>query len=197
MVQRRRSRWLTGAGDARAPAAAVLALLVAVLAGCGDGDDGAAPTGDAAAAIEVTSDTVDADGDIPVAHTCDGADTPPPLAWEGVPAGAAEVAVIVDDPDAPDGTFTHWLVAGLPGEDGRLDPGAGSVAGVQGQNDFQQRGWAGPCPPEGDAAHTYRFRVLALTEPSGLEPGFDAQAFAEAARGQVLAQGVLEATYGR
>lgn len=196
MLQRRRSRWPIHTGGARTPVVAVLVSLVAVLAACG-GEDGGTRQGEPTAAIEVSSEALDAGGVIPVAHTCDGADTSPPLVWQGVPAGAAEVAVIVDDPDAPDGTFIHWLVAGLPGDDGRLDPATGSVAGVQGRNDFQRRGWAGPCPPEGDAAHTYRFRVLALDAASGLEAGFDAQAFDEATQGHVLAEGDLKATYGR
>lgn len=182
-------------------AAAVLAVAALALAGCDGGDgDGGVEVGEPAASLEVTSERFGDGGEVPAPHTCDGADVAPPLAWEGVPDGAAEVAVVVDDPDAPDGTFTHWLVAGLPGEDGSLD--AGSDAGgdserVEGENDFGERGWAGPCPPEGDGAHTYRFRALALDAPTGLEPGFDAAALEAAVEGAVLAEGVLEAVYER
>jgi Raf kinase inhibitor-like YbhB/YbcL family protein len=187
-------------GAAWRVAATLLALAALVLAGCqGDGDG--AETGEPAGSLDVRSEAVADGGEVPVEHTCDGADVPPPLEWEGVPEEAREVAVIIDDPDAPEGTFTHWLVAGLPGGDGSLDPASDGAEGdgglVEGVNDFGEGGWRGPCPPEGDGPHTYRFRVLALDAASGLEPGFDAGALQDAAGDAVVAEGVLEAAYER
>ena len=97
---------------------------------------------------------------IPQKHTCEGEDVSPPLAWSGVPEGTVSLAMVVDDPDAPGGTFTHWLGWGI-------DPAAGSLAEgeaapVEGQNDFGQVGWRGPCPPPGHGSHRYVFRLYAL-----------------------------------
>lgn len=172
--------------------AAVTAVL---LVACGEGDE--VDLGETGASLEVTSDVLAAGDEVPTDHTCDGADEPVPLDWAGVPGEAEEVVVIVEDPDAPDGTFTHWLVAGLPGEDGALGPEGVPTDAVEGENDFGSPGWAGPCPPEGDGAHTYRFRVLALDAATGLEPGFDAAALEAAVADRAIAEGMLEATYAR
>ena len=141
--------------------------------------------------IEVTS-TAFADGEpIPVEHTCDGADTPVPLAWAAVPDAAAEVVVRVDDPDAPGERFVHWLLAGI-------DPDAGTVSAgaVQGTNGFGDVGYAGPCPPPGDDAHRYVFTVYALAEPSGLAEGFSAEELT-AVLGSAIGAGDLDGSYAR
>lgn len=132
-------------------------------------------------------------GPIPVEHTCDGADVPVPLRYRGVPADAQEVVVVVDDPDAPGGTFVHWLLAGLPGSDGSIEEAPASA--ITGRNDFGGQGWDGPCPPPGDTPHTYRFRVLAFDRTLGLSPGFT---IADLHAGpNPVAEGTLTGTYGR
>jgi Raf kinase inhibitor-like YbhB/YbcL family protein len=95
-----------------------------------------------------------ADGDtIPGVYTCDGDDVSPPLGWSGVPADAAELAIVVEDPDAPAGTFVHWVLWRL--DPGQAGLGQGQVpAGVpEGRNDFGRVGWGGPCPPRGSDPH--------------------------------------------
>jgi len=105
-----------------------------------------------------------ADGaDIPVRHTCDGEDISPRLTWRGAPRGTRSFALIMDDPDAPRGTFTHWVVWDLPGDLNEL--GEGSTAGAQGRNSFGRQGYGGPCPPRGDDPHRYRFTLHALNVP--------------------------------
>jgi Raf kinase inhibitor-like YbhB/YbcL family protein len=96
---------------------------------------------------------------IPVKHTCDGANQSPALRWEGAP-DARSFALIVDDPDAPGGTFTHWVLFDIPGALRELPEGSASI-GVAGANDFSQAGYGGPCPPPG-VAHRYFFTLSAL-----------------------------------
>ncbi len=153
--------------------AGCLALGVGATA-CG-GDDDSSGSGDGAPAdsgdIGITSTAFEDGEPIPVEHTCDGDETSPPLAFTGVPADAAELAIVVRDPDA-DG-FVHWVIAGIPPDATGIDEGAPPAAAVEADNGFDEPGWAGPCPPEGD--HTYEFTVYALAEPSGLEGGADAE----------------------
>jgi Raf kinase inhibitor-like YbhB/YbcL family protein len=106
-----------------------------------------------------------ADGsDIPVRHTCDGNDLSPQIAWSDVPEGTRSLALIVDDPDAPRGTFTHWVLYDIPPETNGL--GEGNTLGIAGRNSFGRSGYGGPCPPPADDAHRYRFRLHALDIPS-------------------------------
>jgi Raf kinase inhibitor-like YbhB/YbcL family protein len=135
---------------------------------------------------------------IPRDLTCDGANTSPPLAWTGVPAGAAALVLVVDDPDA--NGFVHWLVLDLPAADGGL-PGAVSPTAAkpqQGTNTFGKTGWDGPCPPSG--THHYRFVLTALTAPLALagHPGPKAVADAlAAATSNVVGEAQLTGTYHR
>jgi Raf kinase inhibitor-like YbhB/YbcL family protein len=144
----------------------------------------------------LSSPDFDDGGDIPVEHTCDGADVPPVLVWEGSHPRAVELVLIFEDPDAPSGPFTHWLVAGLEPESGSTASGLPDGA-AEGTNDFGRIGWAGPCPPAGDEPHTYRFEVIGLAEPTGLQPGFTAAELAEATAGQQLSSANLTGHYGR
>jgi Raf kinase inhibitor-like YbhB/YbcL family protein len=99
---------------------------------------------------------------IPPQFTCDGADAPPPLEVNDPPEGTRSYALIMDDPDAPGGTFTHWLVYDIP-------PGAGELrvsAGKTLKNSFGRQGYGGPCPPKGHGAHRYYFTVYALDVPT-------------------------------
>lgn len=103
-------------------------------------------------------------GDIPVRHTCDGEDISPRLTWSGTPRGARSLALVMDDPDAPRGTFTHWVVHDLPPD--LKEVGEGATVAVQGRNSFGRMGYGGPCPPPGDQPHRYRFTLYALDVPS-------------------------------
>jgi Raf kinase inhibitor-like YbhB/YbcL family protein len=175
-------------------AAIALAALVAVAAGCEPVATEVDTYGPQT--MEVSSTDVETGEPIPVEHTCDGADAPPILTWSGVPEGSGEVAVLVDDPDAPGGDFTHWVVWGLAGTDatiGRVLPGGA----VEGRNDFGDTGYGGPCPPAGDEPHRYRFRVFALEETLDLAAGAGTEEFRDALEGNVLAWGELTATYVR
>ena len=103
--------------------------------------------------------------DIPSQFTCDGLDTPPPLAWSGVPDQAASLALIVDDPDAPDPaapktTWVHWVLYNLPPGSAALHAGELPSGAQQGLNDWKQAGYRGPCPPVG--RHRYYFKLYAL-----------------------------------
>jgi Raf kinase inhibitor-like YbhB/YbcL family protein len=121
----------------------------------------------------------------------------PPLRWSGVPEAAIELALIVQDPDAPSGTFTHWIVAGLdPGLEG-LEEGRVPVGAVEGDNDFGEDGYGGPEPPPGDPPHHYVFMLLALGEESELTDGAAADDFFDAVEGKELDQGRLTGLYGR
>ncbi len=174
-------------------------LLAAVLVGavaCAGGDRGDVTSTEAPRTFPVSSPSFDDGGDVPVEHTCDGPDTPPSLEWEAPPAGAAELIVVVDDPDAPGGTFVHWLVAGLPAEAGMVARGLPAGA-VEGRNSFGDAGWKGPCPPRGDDPHTYRFRVLAVDAATGLGQGFTAEQLSDAIADHLVAEGVHAGRYGR
>lgn len=134
---------------------------------------------------------------IPRALTCDGADRSPPLTWTGVPARAAALVLVVDDPDAHD--FAHWLVLDLrPDATGSL-PGeisSGASTPQQGRNDFGRVGWGGPCPPSG--THHYRFTMSALAAPLGLGGHPDGSAVRAALRdATVVGRARLTGTYHR
>jgi Raf kinase inhibitor-like YbhB/YbcL family protein len=133
-------------------------------------------------------------GTIPAQFTCDGKELSPPLTWSNVPAGTKSIAIVVEDPDAPKGTFTHWVVTNIPprttslAAGGPLPPGA-----IASPNDAGVAGWTGPCPPSG--RHHYTFRVLALDVT--LARKLSRAQFRSAIEGHVLAQGELVATYER
>lgn len=126
-------------------------------------------------ALELTSDAFGDGGDIPSVHTCDGRDVSPPLTIRGVPDGAESLVLIVDDPDAPGGTWVHWVLYGLPPDVRELPRGVergpeAPEGGRQGENDFGTLGWGGPCPPAGEE-HRYVFRLYALDGDPDLEAG--------------------------
>jgi len=151
-------------------------------------------------ALEVVSPAFAAGGMIPRKHTCDGEDVSPEISWSGVPAGTRSFALICDDPDAPAGTWVHWVVFNLPAAVSRLpealpaEPALPS-GGRQGKNDFRRIGYGGPCPPSG--THRYVFKVYALDRLLDLEPGATKAQVEAAMKGHVLAEGSLMGRYRR
>jgi Raf kinase inhibitor-like YbhB/YbcL family protein len=132
---------------------------------------------------------------IPRRHGCEGEDLSPPLAWSGVPEGTRSLALVVDDPDAPAGTFTHWLGWGIDAAAERLGEGEGTP--VEGRNDFGTSGYRGPCPPPGHGRHRYSFRLYALDSDLGLPHGSDKRELERALEGHTLAVVELVGTYER
>jgi Raf kinase inhibitor-like YbhB/YbcL family protein len=145
--------------------------------------------------IQITSSAFKEGETIPAKYTCDGANVSPPLVWSGVPDGAKSLAVIADDPDAPVGTWVHWVLYDLPTGQNSLVEGV-QGAGLQGINDFRKTGYGGPCPPRGKP-HRYIFKLYALDSLANLKPGASKADLEKAMQGHILAQGQLMGRYGR
>jgi Raf kinase inhibitor-like YbhB/YbcL family protein len=150
--------------------------------------------------MEIRTDAFAPGAAIPEKYTCSGENGSPPLAISGVPQSARTLALIVDDPDAPAGTFVHWVVYNLPPQTARIDAGIkpGKTmpgGGMQGRNDFGRAGYGGPCPPPG-SPHHYRFRLFALN--SQLAPSSDTgTAVEQTMQGHVVASAEMVGTFGR
>ena len=142
------------------------------------------------------------DGDrIPVRYTADGDNMSPPLHWSGAPAGVAEYAVICEDPDAPRGTFDHWVIYGLPANYDHLDDGIRQSpvldnGAMQGKNSMGTVGYTGPSPPPGKP-HRYQFKVYALSARLDLPDGITKEELRKAMDGYVVAKGMITGLYGR
>lgn len=134
-------------------------------------------------------------GNIPVRFTCDGKNTSPDLKIDGVPAGAKSLLLIVDDPDAPRGTFTHWLVWNLKPDVKEIPTGGVPEGVILGQNGFGRNGYGGPCPPTG--IHRYYFRLYALDNVPHLLAGTERKAVDRAIEGHIIAACTLMGRYGR
>jgi Raf kinase inhibitor-like YbhB/YbcL family protein len=132
---------------------------------------------------------------IPRRHSCEGEDLSPPLSWSGAPEGTRSLALVVDDPDAPAGTFTHWLGWALNPAAQGLDEG--EAAPVEGRNDFGTSGYRGPCPPPGHGPHRYSFRLHALDSDLDLRPGAGKRELERGLEGHTLAVAELVGTYER
>ena len=132
---------------------------------------------------------------IPARFTCDGDGRPPPLAWDNVPQEAAALALVVDDPDAPRGTFVHWVVLDMPIETTGVDAGALPSSAVQARNSAGRASYFGPCPPSG--THHYRFTVYALSQRTGLRDGAALDTALRAVESTATAHGRLVGTYAR
>jgi Raf kinase inhibitor-like YbhB/YbcL family protein len=161
-----------------------------------------APRDDSATRHFGLTSTAFADGTpVPRLHTCDGEDLSPPLTWTGVPVTTRSFALIADDPDAPRGTWVHWLLWNLPADAAELGAGVPTRPELpsgarQGINDSGDIGYGGPCPPPGKP-HRYFFRLYALDTSLNLPPGVDRSDLEAAFDGHVLAQAVLMGTYQR
>ncbi|MBW1720857.1 MAG: YbhB/YbcL family Raf kinase inhibitor-like protein [Deltaproteobacteria bacterium] len=150
--------------------------------------------------IEITSSAFKEGGMIPRQYTCDGKDISPPLAWSGVPEGTKSLALICDDPDAPMGTWVHWVLYGLPPDLQKLPEGIPDTEVLEngakhGINDFRRYGYGGPCPPGG--THRYYFKIFALDTPMEMGPGLSKGELMKAMEGHILAQGELMGRYKR
>src|SRR5207245_508479 len=135
---------------------------------------------------------------IPRTYTCDGANVSPPLEWSGVPATAKTLSLICDDPDAPSGTWVHWVLYDLPASKiGLIEntPATENLAGggAQGTNSSKKIGYDGPCPPGG--THRYFFKLYALDSELSLKPGATKAELLKAMEGHIVAQGQLMGTY--
>ncbi len=145
--------------------------------------------------LHVESPAFATNGKIPVKFTCEGSDTRPALGFSGVPGQAKSLALIVDDPDAPNGTWVHWVVYNLPPSTTRIGEGAAALpaGAIAGLNDFKKNSYGGPCPPSG--RHRYFFKLYALDT---LLPKLDDATEAgleHAMRGHIVAKGELMGTY--
>ncbi len=174
----------------------------------------------AAASLDVTSTAFEAGKPIPKEHGCDGRDVSPQLRWSTGPVGTVSYAIILEDPDAPGGTFVHWLLydyvfdpavtlslplpnlaQGVP-KSATVSVDDAAIGGrppgslKQGTNDFGRIGYAGPCPPPG-RTHHYRFEVFALDRRLTLAPGASGDELRRAMAGHVLAKGRLTGTFRR
>jgi Raf kinase inhibitor-like YbhB/YbcL family protein len=151
-------------------------------------------------AMKLTSAAFQDGGLIPQKHTCDGEDVSPPLTWSDLPNETRSLALIADDPDAPRGTWVHWVLYDLPPDARELPEAVPPTESLpngakQGRNDFGKIGYGGPCPPGG--MHRYFFKLYALDRKLGLPAGKTKQELLDAMRGHVLAEAQLMGRYGR
>lgn len=149
--------------------------------------------------MELTSTAFKQGGAIPDKHTCKGQNIPPDLAWRDVPEGTESLALVVEDPDAPRGTFTHWIAYNIDPEEPGLPEGPPAKEQqngiLLGENDFGKKGYGGPCPPRDDGPHRYFFRLYALDIPLELPPGANKTALERAIEGHVIDQAELLGLY--
>ena len=146
-------------------------------------------------AFQLTTTAFQDGGAIPRKFTCDGTDVSPELVWTDPPAGTHAFAVIMDDPDAPAGTWVHWVLYDTPADARRLAEGIAKNGQLpdgsrQGHNNFGQLGYNGPCPPRG-SVHRYFFKLYALASKTNLKPGASKSDLERAMKGHILAQSEL------
>lgn len=161
----------------------------------------AAPAKGTDLAFQVASAAFSAGQMIPKQFTCDGDDVSPELSWKDAPAGAKSFALIMDDPDAPAGTWVHWVLYNLPANAKELPEGVAKQeqlpdGSVQGRNDFRKIGYGGPCPPAGKP-HRYFFKLYALDGKLDLKAGASKADVERAMKGHVLGGAHLIGRYGR
>lgn len=186
-------------GRASLVAAVVTSGMLGMLAACGDDAPAAESrptTEEDEMSLAVTSPAFGEGETVPQQYTCDGADVAPPLELSGVPSESAELALIMEDPDAPGGTFVHWVLWGVDGSVTSFPEGGVPDGAVHGRTSFGRDRYGGPCPPPGDP-HRYIFTVYALSASPDLAPGASADELRTAIEGSTLAEGSLTGMYGR
>lgn len=151
-------------------------------------------------AFQIKSTAFEHGGNIPKKYTCDGADVSPPLSWTSPPEATKSLALICDDPDAPMGTWVHWVLFGLPPNTRELLEGVSTQeilpdGSKQGTTDFGRVGYGGPCPPSG--THRYYFKLYALNANPDLRPGLTKEELLKAIEKNILAQAELMGRYQR
>lgn len=194
-----RSRWYPWSAQSRHLWLVLLVLLVVSMTSCGRGESTpTSPEGEApGATIQVTSPAFQAGETIPTRFTCEGENISPELSWSSAPAETESYVLIVDDPDAPSRTFTHWVLFDIPATVQTLAEGVSDV-GTDGQASFGETGYGGPCPPPGHGPHRYFFKLYALdTTLSGVEAGASRSDVESAMQGHVLAEGQIMGRYER
>jgi len=182
---------------------ALILSLVTILLSCScDNSPPADPgaKGDRKMEINITSSAFEQGGLIPSKYTCDGANVSPPLKWDAVPEATQSIALICDDPDAPMGTWVHWVLYNLPQQTNQLhekfpDDETLPDGTRQGVSDFGKTGYGGPCPPSG--THRYYFKIYALDKKLLITPVADKAALLKAMKDHILAQGQLMGKYKR
>jgi len=142
--------------------------------------------------LTITSSVFGNNGFIPAKYTCDGADVNPPLKIQGIPEGTQSLVLIIDDPDAPMGTWDHWVVWNIPPVE-KIDED--SVPGIEGPNSSNKRSYGGPCPPSG--THRYFFKVYALDTKLDLKPNSRKKDVERGIKGHILAKGEIVGLYRR
>ena len=179
-----------------------LLFLLAPAVFCGSSAHGPAQgRGPSASGFRIESAAFKEGAGIPVRFTCEGEDVSPALTWNGAPAGTRSFALIVEDPDAPGGVWTHWVVYNLPAQTKAMDENQPKQAqlpngALQGLSSFGRVGYGGPCPPPGPA-HRYFFRLYALDTVLSLEPGAGKQQVLDAMKGHILGQAQLMGRFKR
>lgn len=151
--------------------------------------------------INLISDVFDEGEMIPTRHTCDDINVSPPLRWDSLPERTISFAILCEDPDAPMGTWTHWIIFNIPPDVMELSAEIKNEENlergmIQGINDFGYAGYGGPCPPEGEK-HRYFFRIYALDTTLNIGPGAKREEFLKALNENVLDEGQLMGIYGR
>lgn len=149
----------------------------------------------AASTIRLSSSAFSPGGKVPPQFTCQGANINPQLKFQGIPTAAKSLALVIEDPDAPSGLFTHWLVWNISPGTAEIAEKSEPAGAVQGTNDFGEIGYGGPSPPSG--THRYFFRVIALDQMLGLRSGAKRAEFDKAIAGHVLATGELMGRFSR
>ena len=178
-------------------------MICAALASCGAGNHasnqangGTAVQNSTLTKLSLTSEAFKDGQPIPTQYTCDGADQTPVLHWGEPPPGTKGFALVIDDPDAPSGTFRHWGVFDIPASARSI--GGGHRVGTEVANDFGKTGYGGPCPPKGHGPHHYHFKLFAVdAEKLGLSTGAKVADVENAASKHAIAQGELIGTYER
>jgi Raf kinase inhibitor-like YbhB/YbcL family protein len=174
-----------------------IGLLVLLIAACScrSSSDHQANQGETPMAIQFSSTAFTNGGTIPKKYSCDGENVSPDLSWSGLPQGAKSLALIVDDPDTPAGTWVHWVLYNLPPESTGMAEGSQGL-GVAGTNSSGQTSYSGPCPPKGKP-HRYFFKLYSLDISLGLSPGATKAAVEKAMQGHILGAGQWMGTYSR